>query len=261
MQEAAIGARAVRTGADCLVIDAESQYQGKYVQAQTYMNALRAQIGDRFPVALAGFPYVDFHPSFPYSVFLGPNGAQYNAPQMYWRDIGTTVADVYSHTYAFNELYQRPIFPLGQVFDAPPSSQINQFRAFAGDYGAKGVSWWDWQSAATTQFQAVFAPIASVVGFVPQRTVASIGRGAKGDLVVWAQEHLASAGLRLTVDGDFGRSTQRAVTQFQSVHHLPVSGVINPATWNSLLRFQPASIKWTIKKHGLTAIVARAGAG
>ena len=170
------------------------------------------------------------------------------------------MADVFSHTYEFNELYQRPIFPLGQVFDSAPVLAINQFRAFAGDYGANGVSWWDWQSAATTQFQAVFAPIASVVGFVPQRTVASIGRGAKGDLVVWAQEHLASAGLRLTVDGDFGRSTQRAVTQFQSVHHLPVSGVINPATWNSLLRFQPASIKWTIKKHGLTAIVARAGA-
>ena len=178
------------------MIDAESQYQGLYVQAQSYISALRAQIGARFPVALAGFPYIDYHPSFPYSVFLGPNGAQYNVPQMYWRDIGTSVTAVYSHTYAFNQLYQRPIFPLGQVFDSPPASQINQFRAIARYYGAKGVSWWDWQSAGASEFKAVWSPIGSIVGFVPQRTVASLDRGAKGDVVVWAQEHLVKAGQR-----------------------------------------------------------------
>ena len=138
VQEAAIGARAVRTGADCLVIDAESQYQGLYVQAQSYISALRAQIGARFPLRWPASRTSTITRSFPYSVFLGPNGAQYNVPQMYWRDIGTTVTSVYSHTYAFNQLYQRPIFPLGQVFDSPPASQINQFRAIAKYYGATG---------------------------------------------------------------------------------------------------------------------------
>ena len=47
-------------------------------------------VGD-YPVGLSSFPYVDSHPSFPYSVFLGPGGAHYNLPQMYWRDIGTSV--------------------------------------------------------------------------------------------------------------------------------------------------------------------------
>ncbi len=259
LQEAAIGARAVRTGADCLVIDAESQYQGLYVQAQAYMSALRAQIGARFPVALAGFPYIDYHPSFPYSVFLGPNGAQYNVPQMYWRDIGTSVTAVYSHTYAFNQLYQRPIFPLGQVFDSPPASQINQFRAIARYYGAKGVSWWDWQSAGASEFTAVWSPIGSIVGFVPQRTVASLDRGAKGDVVVWAQEHLVKAGQRVTVDGDFGKQTRTAVSRFQSAHGLPANGAIGPATWNALLRYQPLAIKWTLTKRRLSAVVARDG--
>ena len=83
------------------------------------MERLRSLIGPRYPVALAAFPYVDFHPSFPYSVFLGPGGAQYNAPQMYWRDIGTSVAAVYAHTYSFNRIYQRPIFPLGQLYSQP----------------------------------------------------------------------------------------------------------------------------------------------
>src|SRR5205807_243098 len=35
--EARVGAQAVRNGADCLMIDAESEYEGKYVAAQTYI--------------------------------------------------------------------------------------------------------------------------------------------------------------------------------------------------------------------------------
>ena len=78
------------------MIDAEGEYEGKYVSAQTYIQGLRHLIGSRFPVALAGLPYVDYHPAFPYSVFLGPGGAKYNAPQMYWTDIGTSVDRVYA---------------------------------------------------------------------------------------------------------------------------------------------------------------------
>ena len=58
--EAGVSAAAVRAGADCLAIDAESEYEGKYVQAQQYVSALRGRIGARFPVGLAGFPYVDY---------------------------------------------------------------------------------------------------------------------------------------------------------------------------------------------------------
>src|SRR5581483_5718140 len=70
--EAKTAYEAIRNGADCLMIDAEGQYEGKYVQAQRYVNELRSVAGSSYPLALAGFPYVDFHPGFPYSVFLGP---------------------------------------------------------------------------------------------------------------------------------------------------------------------------------------------
>ncbi len=100
--EAELGARAVANGADCLVIDAESQYEGLYGAAQLYITTLRAKIGPAYPLGLASFPYVDYHPSFPFSVFLGPNGAQFNAPQMYWHDIGTSVANVFVKTYEQN---------------------------------------------------------------------------------------------------------------------------------------------------------------
>ncbi len=109
--EARVGAAAVRRGADCLVIDAEGHYEGKYAAADRYIRALRARIGEAFPLSLAGFPYVDYHPSFPYSVFFGPGGATYNQPQMYWKAIGTSVRAVYEHTYLFNRLWGAPDLP------------------------------------------------------------------------------------------------------------------------------------------------------
>ncbi len=75
-------------GADCLVIDAEAEYEGRYGAADTYVDKLRHAIGRHFPTALSSFPYVDYHPSFPYSVFLGKGGARFNLPQVYWHAIG-----------------------------------------------------------------------------------------------------------------------------------------------------------------------------
>ena len=250
--EARVGAAAAHDGADCLVIDAEAEYQGKYVQAQTYISDLRGLIGADFPVALAGFPYIDYHPSFPYSVFLGPGGAQYNMPQMYWKDIGTTTDGVFAHTYAYNRIYGRPIAPLGQVYNSPPGHQITRFRQLSREYGALGVSWWDWQEAAPGAWQAVSRPMGSLAGYAPYTGMASISKGSTGDLVVWAQEHLITAGFKIGVDGGFGATTQTAVEHFQLAHGLVVDGVVGPETWQALLRYQPANISWGVKSKRAT---------
>ena len=187
--EAHVGAEAVQDGADCLMIDAESEYEGKYVQAQSYITQLRKLIGPSYPVALAGFPYVDYHPGFPYSVFLGPGGAQYNAPQMYWMDIGTSVNAVYAHTYAYNRVYQRQIDPLGQVWQNPPPGQIIRFRQLSRTYGAAGVSWWDWQQASPSGWGSISVGAGNLVGVTPTTATPILKLGSVGDLVVWAQEH------------------------------------------------------------------------
>ncbi len=257
--EAEVGAAAVRDGADCLLIDAESQYEGKYVQAQAYIKKLRSLIGSSFPVALAGFPYMDFHPGFPYSVFLGPGGAQYNAPQMYWKDIGTTVDAVYAHTYAYNRVYERPIFPLGQVYNRPPARQIRRFRQVSFAYGATGVSWWDWQEAPPGSWPAISQPAGPIKGYAGWDLDATLGVGAAGDVVVWAQEHLVSAGQQITIDGGFGPQTQAAVEAFQAEHGLPITGVVDTPTWQALLRYPPVHVKWVLRKHRLTATAAAAG--
>ena len=89
--EADAAIRSIRRGADCFVIDAEGHYEGRYAQASTYMRKLRKGAGRDYPIGLASFPYVDYHPAFPFSVFLGPGGAQYNLPQLYWKTIGDSV--------------------------------------------------------------------------------------------------------------------------------------------------------------------------
>ncbi len=245
LAEAGVGAAAVRAGADCLVIDAESAYEGKYVQAQVYVNALRKMIGASYPVGLAGFPYVDYHPAFPYSVFLGAGGAQFNAPQMYWYDIGTSVDAVYAHTYAYNDLYGRPIYPLGQVSSSPPARQIVRFRQMAGVYGAGGVSWWDWQDATPGGWRAVATAARALARVTAKPGSPVIQQGDAGDMVVWAQEHLLSAGLNVPVSGKFGSRTNAAVAAFQLAHGLSVDGVIGPQTWQALLRYPAAAVIWT----------------
>jgi peptidoglycan hydrolase-like protein with peptidoglycan-binding domain len=243
--EAALGAEAVTNGAECLVIDAESQYEGKYAAAQTYINELRAKIGPTFPLGLASFPYVSYHPSEPYSVFLGPNGAQYNAPQMYWKDIGVSVDTVYANTYIGNRIYLRPIFPLGQTYGGVSSSDLLRFREEAVDYGSNGTSYWDWQETPSSLWATLAAPLAPLTSVVPNGEYPEVRSGNKGDQVLWLQEHLAAAIPTQETTGLFGSQTKANLISFQTSHGLPPTGVAEPATWQALLALAPVPVDWT----------------
>jgi hypothetical protein len=240
--EARVGAKIVQTGVDCLMIDAEGAYEGRYRQARIYLRALRRRIGLAYPLGLAGFPYVNFHPAFPYSVFLGPGGAQFNVPQIYWKAIGTTVDRAWSTTFRFNRVYQRPIYPLGQVYNHPPKRQIYRFRQLVAANTLGGVSWWSWQSAGRLQWHAVAVPFPPSLAPLPTYgwpTLRSHARGyhSRGDLVYWAQLHLRAAGELLRPTGLFRAGTRAAVADFQLRHGLPPIGAIGPRTWQALLAY------------------------
>ncbi len=247
--EARVGAAAVRRGADCLVIDAEGSYEGRYAAADRYVQALRARIGESFPLSLAGFPYVDYHPSFPYSVFFGPGGATYSQPQMYWKAIGTSVRTVYEHTYLFNRLWGHPIYPLGQTYESPGRKPILSFRRFAESYGGLPPSWWDWQETSARDWSALGATTnGPLTGYRPIDSDPVLKRGSRGDLVVWAQEHLRSAGqTQVPVTGFYGGVTRAAVRAFQGAQGLPADGVVGTTTWQSLLDFEPVRTRWAAR--------------
>jgi hypothetical protein len=245
--EAKVGIVAVQKGADCLVIDAEGDYEGKYAAADRYIRTLRAGIGDGYPLSLAAFPYVDYHPSFPYSVFLGPGGATYNQPQMYWRSIQTSVRGVYEHTYLYNRLWGHPIYPIGQTYEGPSAGELKLFRRFATSFGGMAPSWWDWQETSGREWGALAADSAErpVTGYRPAVSHPVLKRGSRGDLVVWAQERLIGAGLtQVPVTGVFGKTTYGAVRSFQGDRGLSADGEIGTTTWEALMDFPPYRMRW-----------------
>jgi peptidoglycan hydrolase-like protein with peptidoglycan-binding domain len=243
--EAALGAKAAASGADCLVIDAEAEYEGHYSAAQTYMTALRAAVGPNYPIALATFPYVSYHPSFPYSVFLAPGAAQYNAPQMYWKDIGVSVDTVFANTYIANRIYGRPIFPLGQTYGGISNADLLRFREEAVLYGATGASYWDWQETTPSGWSTLATPLTPLANVTPNTTYPELHSGSKGDQVLWMQEHLASAIPTQETTGTFGSETSANLRAFQTEHAIPASGVTDAATWAALLTLPPVAVDWT----------------
>jgi hypothetical protein len=267
--EARVGAAAVADGADCLVIDAEGHYEGKYASADRYIRKLRALIGKTFPLSLAAFPYVDYHPAFPYSVFLGPGGATYSQPQMYWEAIGTSVRTVYEHTYFWNRAFKRPIYPLGQTYRDPGVKPIRRFKRYAQNYGLPAVSWWSWQETNSREWGALSSELGSIPAYRPPPGYPVLCRKADrpcgvhgGDLVVWAQQHLIAAGQDfLEATGIYGRNTYRAVIGFQRDRGLLDDGILGPRTWRALLIFTPVRIPWSARSRATAPKRSRAAAG
>jgi Putative peptidoglycan binding domain len=251
--EARIGAKAVSNGADCLLIDAESHYEGRHRAADRYIDELRQRVGKEYPVGLASFPYVDFHSSFPYSVFLGPGAAQYNVPQMYWKTIGTSVRNIYEHTYKVNAPFDRPIFPLGQTYLNVSRKSVLKFRKFALRYDADGVSWWSWQETKGKEWRWVGKPLdagagkarASSAATGPRPSYATVQGGDSGDLVVWAQQLLEGHGNSVRIDGTYDDGMVTAVRAFQVDAGLTPSGEIDDRTWTALLRGDPKRVDWS----------------
>ena len=229
--EATAGASAKAAGADCLIIDAETTYEGRYKAAAIYMKALRKQVGKSFSIGFTSFPYVDYHPSLPYSIFLGSGGAEVNMPQVYWRDIGDSVTTAMVHTWRQNRVYGRPIHPIGQTYQTPSAAELTTFRGLAAGYRAPGLSWWEWSTTSTKLWAALGAKLGPVV-VPPDPGWPLLKRGAKGDPVVRAQELLASAGAAgLKATGIFDTATVTAVKAFQTTHKLLADGQLGATTW------------------------------
>ena len=240
--EAAVAVGAVRAGAQCLVVDAEGQYDKLYGAAQLFVHTLRSQLGARFPIGLAGQAEIAQHPTFPYSVFLAPGAFDVTLPQVYWRDFGVSVDSAFAATIGANSIYGRPVLPVGQLFNSPQPAELQRFRALAGAYGLGGWSFYDLDIAQTQQLAALATPLHRVArrAILPP----TLRAGADGDEVVQAQELLNAAGAHLPVGGFFGAITTRAVASFQARHRLSPSGALTAGTWRLLLRYKPRQPSW-----------------
>lgn len=146
--EARVSAYAYRQGAECMIIDAETEYEGRPTAARVYTRELRKLTSSHWLIGLSTFPYLKYHSSFPYHTFLRRGAATVNLPQMYWRDIGVSPAKIMQDTYQANRALGRPVYPIGQTWNNPGNGQLKAFQAAAKKVGARGVSWWDWSQTS-----------------------------------------------------------------------------------------------------------------
>jgi hypothetical protein len=239
-----------------MVIDAEAEYEGRYASAQEYMRTLRADVGADYPIGLASFPYVDYHPAFPFSVFLGPGGAQYDMPQMYWSQIGSTVETVYNHTYESNRIYGRAIAPLGETDNGVSAADLRLFRGLDVRYGAPGISWWDYAWTSADGLWSGVSGFYTMISAVRPLSYPYLHSGSRGDRVVRLQELLARAVPGQRITGTFASQTQANLQAFQRAHGLLATGTANAATWHALGRMRPVIPTWSAR-----AVAANADAG
>lgn len=248
LAEARVAATAKRRGANCFVINAEAEYEGKYAAADWYIRELRRLVGPRFPLGLSSFPYIHYHPAFPYSVFLGPGAATANLPQVYWHTIGDSVRTSVETTWQQNSVYKRRIFPTGQTWDGPPKRDLLAFRKFMINYGT-APSWWSWQETDSSEWTTLGKRVTRVPGYRQFTGKVTLDMGDRGDQVVWLQQHLIALGHKMQPTGIFNRATYRAVRKFQRNRGLGADGVVGNQTWNRLMRHRPVRVKWSAARN------------
>jgi peptidoglycan hydrolase-like protein with peptidoglycan-binding domain len=162
-------------------------------------------------------------------VFLGPGGAQVNMPQAYWRAIGGGVDKVIARTVAENAIYGRPMAFIGQLYQRPTPDEIDVFRGLAQAFGAPGVSFWSWQSAAPSGWSALNRPL-KVPVTRPDIPPVVLKRGSHGDQVRLLQMKLGD----VRVTGRFDQATEDALFSYQAAQGLPATGRTDWPTWAQL---------------------------
>lgn len=66
------------------------------------------------------------------------------------------------------------------------------------------------------------------------RITTTVKRGMTGGAVTVLQQMLVKLGYSITIDGDFGPATEKAVKGFQTVYGLEVDGIVGAMTWGKL---------------------------
>ena len=179
-------------------------------------------------------------------MFLGPGGAQYNAPQMYWKDIGQSVDTVYANTYIANRIYGRPIFPLGQTYGGVSAAELLRFREEAVDYGATGISFWDWQESGTTDWSTLAAPLDAADERHAQHRIPGTedrqqGRSGAVDAGAPRQRHPHAGNHRHVRRADRSPTSRPSRPPTRS----PPAAIVEAATWAALLALAPVAVDWT----------------
>ena len=208
--EAERGAEAAGKGADCLVIDAESSYEGRYPPADRYMGELRERVGRDYPVGSDDLPLRRLPPRPPLLGLPRPRRRHLErAPGLLEDDRRHRRRRPSPTPTTGTGPTAGPSYPLGQTYENPPGDRLRRFRRSRAGYGAEGrelvVVAGDRRARVERARRPVHPPVSRPAAHFPR-----LAQGSRGDTVVQLQALLRAAGQRVGVNGVFGDGTARA---------------------------------------------------
>lgn len=152
LKEAQIAlSRIQQTGVEGFCVNAEAEFKTRPdddYRANQYMNALRSGLSSEFKLALSTYRRPDYHPAFPFEVFL--QWVDINMPQIYWM---FSHDPVYQLTRSFEEYLKlnviRPFIPTGSAWSqggwTPTEKDVRDFLITARTMGFKAANFWSWE--------------------------------------------------------------------------------------------------------------------
>jgi len=132
---------------DGYVIDAESEYKGKYTPCRIFMQDLRNSLPD-FPIALSSFRYPKYHMDLPWKDFL--DRSDFNMPQVYWEQSHNPAYQLERSLTEFQTAVSpfRPIIPTAPAYCAggwcPSVQELIEFMNQALALKMSAVNFWSW---------------------------------------------------------------------------------------------------------------------
>ena len=150
---------------DAFSADIETPAEGTHLSAaaiQGYIGTLRQYVGPGYPL-IATVPRPSAKRSFPYASLVP--GFDAIAPMVYWgnRDPAADVQGAIANLAFLG----KPVIPVGQAYDmaqdgapriahgAPSKQAVARFIDAAAGHGAKGVSFWVWDTATADHWAAI----------------------------------------------------------------------------------------------------------
>ncbi len=150
--EAKAAQSAMQVGASWYVFDAEDSYAGKTIQAEQFGTLLKQQAG-HVVIGYSSYAFPNEHALVPYKQFSA--FCDVVLPQIYWADFAMNVDTAVTTSFSQLKPFGLPIAPIGQAYGAATAPDIESFALKAEQLGASSISFWDAQSASSSQLRAI----------------------------------------------------------------------------------------------------------
>jgi hypothetical protein len=151
--------RAVKSGADWLVIDAEIEYEnrnGEKKAASLSSEIAFSAILKNVKLGYSSFALPAYHAQFPYKRFSA--FCNVALPQVYWGDFRMAPEEALKECVQQYSQFGLQMAPVGQSYGDIKFGEITRFIKTAGELGVPGISFWSWQHASDTMLNDIRGP-------------------------------------------------------------------------------------------------------